>query len=233
MRDERGDLIRNAHLVGFFRRICRLLFHRIKPVFVFDGATPAIKRMTVIARRRCWGCAGGLQPRWVCLPGQDQARRVQEKHWPSHIALMLIMHGTSPSKCTPPPPSTARQREQQDARLRRTAEKLLLNQLKQHALAQVASQGGSDVLAQMAGTQKSRGKRPDPFQEVVAQGSDAAAGGRAAGAQPHAVPAQCVPEGPALGASAPLPGEVEQELEAHLDLDLDQLGGVEVRGLAD
>ncbi|RMZ55315.1 hypothetical protein APUTEX25_003453 [Auxenochlorella protothecoides] len=148
-----------------------LLFHRIKPVFVFDGATPAIKRMTVIARRR--------------------------------------------------------QREQQDARLRRTAEKLLLNQLKQHALAQVASQGGSDVLAQMAGTQKSRGKRPDPFQEVVAQGSDAAAGGRAAGAQPHAVPAQCVPEGPALGASAPLPGEVEQELEAHLDLDLDQLGGVE------
>lgn len=132
----------------------------------------------------------------------------------------------------PPTPSTARQREQQDARLRRTAEKLLLNQLKQHALAQVASQGGSDVLAQMAGAQKSRGKRPDPFQEVVAQESDAAAGGRAAGAQPHTVPAQCVPEGPAQGALAPQPGEVEQELEAHLDLDLDQLGGVEVRGLA-
>lgn len=115
MRDERGELIKNAHLLGFFRRICRwaaayaaaagshapcaalppgslsssgagsalavllgpaaghyasplnaqrppvrrLLFHRIRPVFVFDGATPALKRRTTIARRRCVGCGGG------------------------------------------------------------------------------------------------------------------------------------------------------------------------------
>ncbi|KAK9819017.1 hypothetical protein WJX74_004467 [Apatococcus lobatus] len=52
MRDEKGEMLRNAHLVGFFRRICRLLFHRIRPVFVFDGATPALKRRTTIARRR-------------------------------------------------------------------------------------------------------------------------------------------------------------------------------------
>ncbi|KAG9130143.1 hypothetical protein Leryth_019946, partial [Lithospermum erythrorhizon] len=52
MRDEKGEMIRNAHLVGFFRRICKLLFLRVKPVFVFDGATPALKRRTVIARRR-------------------------------------------------------------------------------------------------------------------------------------------------------------------------------------
>ena len=32
---------------------CRLLFHRIKPIFVFDGETPALKRRTLIARRRC------------------------------------------------------------------------------------------------------------------------------------------------------------------------------------
>lgn len=73
----------------------RLLFHRIKPVFVFDGATPALKRQTVIARRR--------------------------------------------------------QREKQNARLRRTAEKLLLNQLKQHALAQVASQSGETPSVQPNG----------------------------------------------------------------------------------
>jgi hypothetical protein len=31
---------------------CRLLFHRIRPVFVFDGATPALKKQTTAARRR-------------------------------------------------------------------------------------------------------------------------------------------------------------------------------------
>jgi len=52
MRDEKGEMVRNAHLLGFFRRICKLLFLRTKPVFVFDGGTPALKRRTVIARRR-------------------------------------------------------------------------------------------------------------------------------------------------------------------------------------
>ncbi|KAL1193371.1 DNA repair protein UVH3 [Cardamine amara subsp. amara] len=52
MRDEKGDMVHNAHLIGFFRRICKLLFLRTKPIFVFDGATPALKRRTVIARRR-------------------------------------------------------------------------------------------------------------------------------------------------------------------------------------
>ncbi|KAJ6421055.1 hypothetical protein OIU84_028432 [Salix udensis] len=45
-------MVRNAHLLCFFRRICKFLYLRTKPVFVFDGATPALKRRTVIARRR-------------------------------------------------------------------------------------------------------------------------------------------------------------------------------------
>ncbi|KAK9826114.1 hypothetical protein WJX81_004563 [Elliptochloris bilobata] len=52
MRDQRGEVIHNAHLLGFFRRICRLLFHRVRPVFVFDGSTPALKRRTTAARRK-------------------------------------------------------------------------------------------------------------------------------------------------------------------------------------
>ena len=52
MRDERGDPLPNAHLLGFFRRACRLLFHRVKPVFVFDGAAPELKAKTLMARRR-------------------------------------------------------------------------------------------------------------------------------------------------------------------------------------
>ena len=51
MRDEEGNMIKNAHILGFFRRIIRLLTLNIKPVFVFDGATPLLKRQTVMARR--------------------------------------------------------------------------------------------------------------------------------------------------------------------------------------
>jgi DNA excision repair protein ERCC-5 len=58
MRDERtGEMLHNAHLLGFYKRIVRLLCNRIRPVFVFDGATPALKRETVAARRRQRGRA--------------------------------------------------------------------------------------------------------------------------------------------------------------------------------
>lgn len=83
MRDERGDPLPNAHLIGFLRRICKLLYLNVCPVFVFDGSTPALKRKTVQERRK--------------------------------------------------------RREQQQARVKRTAEKLLLNRLKQYALSQVDS----------------------------------------------------------------------------------------------
>ncbi|RWR77112.1 XPG/Rad2 endonuclease [Cinnamomum micranthum f. kanehirae] len=83
MRDEKGEMVRNAHLLGFFRRICKLLFLRTKPVFVFDGGTPALKRRTVVARRR--------------------------------------------------------QRENAQAKIRKTAEKLLLNHLKARKLEELAN----------------------------------------------------------------------------------------------
>lgn len=135
MRNDRGEMVKNAHLRGFFSRICkcvragvcvlacgqasgptwsnlyttcsphdgsanvypsqractsishptlprtRLLFHKVRPVFVFDGATPALKRSTHIARRR--------------------------------------------------------RREAQEVALRRTAEKLLVNRLKKQVRAQL------------------------------------------------------------------------------------------------
>lgn len=37
MRDNEGNMVQNAHLLGMFTRICRLLYHHIRPVFVFDG----------------------------------------------------------------------------------------------------------------------------------------------------------------------------------------------------
>ena len=52
VRDKEGNALRNSHVVGFFRRICKLLFFGIKPVFVFDGGAPALKRQTINARRQ-------------------------------------------------------------------------------------------------------------------------------------------------------------------------------------
>ena len=51
VRDKEGNALRNSHVVGFFRRICKLLFFGIKPVFVFDGGAPILKRQTVSSRR--------------------------------------------------------------------------------------------------------------------------------------------------------------------------------------
>lgn len=51
VRDKEGNALRNSHIVGFFRRICKLLFFGIKPVFVFDGGAPALKRQTISSRK--------------------------------------------------------------------------------------------------------------------------------------------------------------------------------------
>lgn len=80
MRDAEGATLRNAHLLGVLRRCLKLLFLSVKPVVIFDGETPAIKRRTVSARRA--------------------------------------------------------QREKHTAKLRRLAEKMVLNQMKSHAVTQ-------------------------------------------------------------------------------------------------
>ncbi|KAI0342772.1 PIN domain-like protein [Trametopsis cervina] len=52
MRDKEGRGLVNAPVVGFLRRISKLLFYGIKPVFVFDGGAPALKRSTITERKR-------------------------------------------------------------------------------------------------------------------------------------------------------------------------------------
>ncbi|CZR55869.1 related to RAD13 [Phialocephala subalpina] len=52
VRDKEGNALRNSHIVGFFRRICKLLYFGIKPVFVFDGGAPVLKRQTILGRKR-------------------------------------------------------------------------------------------------------------------------------------------------------------------------------------
>ncbi|CEP64053.1 ssDNA endodeoxyribonuclease RAD2 LALA0_S10e01178g [Lachancea lanzarotensis] len=51
VRDKEGNAMRYSHVVGFFRRICKLLYFGIKPVFVFDGGAPALKKRTIQQRK--------------------------------------------------------------------------------------------------------------------------------------------------------------------------------------
>eukprot|EP01119_Soliformovum_irregulare_P013190 TRINITY_DN3490_c0_g1_i4.p1 TRINITY_DN3490_c0_g1~~TRINITY_DN3490_c0_g1_i4.p1 ORF type:complete len:802 (-),score=263.84 TRINITY_DN3490_c0_g1_i4:42-2447(-) len=53
MKETKGAIahVRNSHIIAIFNRICKLLFYGIKPIFVFDGATPALKKKTVETRR--------------------------------------------------------------------------------------------------------------------------------------------------------------------------------------
>ncbi|XP_041639058.1 DNA repair protein complementing XP-G cells [Cheilinus undulatus] len=52
VRDRDGNSVQNAHLLTLFHRICKLLFFRIKPVFVFDGDAPLLKKQTLALRRQ-------------------------------------------------------------------------------------------------------------------------------------------------------------------------------------
>lgn len=52
VRDKEGNALRNSHVVGFFRRICKLLWFGILPIFVFDGGAPALKRQTINNRNK-------------------------------------------------------------------------------------------------------------------------------------------------------------------------------------
>nr|CAD7417709.1 unnamed protein product [Timema poppensis] len=46
--DSRGQALPNSHLLGLFHRVCKLLYYRIQPVFVFDGSVPQLKKQTLI-----------------------------------------------------------------------------------------------------------------------------------------------------------------------------------------
>ncbi|OII71676.1 DNA excision repair Flap endonuclease [Cryptosporidium ubiquitum] len=51
LKDKEGKIPQGAHLLGFFKRLCKLLYYGILPVIVFDGTPPDIKKRTLEIRR--------------------------------------------------------------------------------------------------------------------------------------------------------------------------------------
>nr|CAH7741902.1 unnamed protein product [Callosobruchus chinensis] len=51
-KDGKGSSVPNAHLLGIYHRVCKLLYFKIKPVFVFDGGVPALKKQTIAKRNQ-------------------------------------------------------------------------------------------------------------------------------------------------------------------------------------
>ncbi|EUD66852.1 DNA excision repair protein ERCC-5 [Plasmodium inui San Antonio 1] len=48
--DIRPDNLKKVHLYFFFLRICKLLYYNIRPIFIFDGTPPELKRKTIFQR---------------------------------------------------------------------------------------------------------------------------------------------------------------------------------------
>ena len=116
MRDpETGRMLPNAHLLGTFRRVVKLLMNRIRPVFVFDGGVPTLKRRTILAR--------------------------------------------------------AMRREQQVEGVRRTAQRLLLNQLERQRLGEAQ---GSSAAAKRVGKSSARAKHTNRAASAVMHEEDQA-----------------------------------------------------------
>lgn len=49
VRDREGNSVQNAHLLTLFNRLCKLLFFRIQPVFIYDGDAPLLKKQTLVS----------------------------------------------------------------------------------------------------------------------------------------------------------------------------------------
>jgi len=85
MRDKEGRGLVNAHVLGFLRRITKLLFYGIKPVFVFDGGAPALKKSTLNERKKKKSGAAMSHEKIAERLLAAQLRREALKHHPQCV----------------------------------------------------------------------------------------------------------------------------------------------------
>ncbi|XP_015035513.2 DNA repair protein complementing XP-G cells homolog isoform X1 [Drosophila pseudoobscura] len=97
--DNKGSALNNAHLLGLFHRLCKLLYYRVRPVFIFDGCTPQLKRDTIARRQQQRNKLSNEADRIQALLLQSLAReKVVQQALGKNAELLL----KSPVKRPPP-----------------------------------------------------------------------------------------------------------------------------------
>ncbi|KAH8282757.1 hypothetical protein KR054_009518 [Drosophila jambulina] len=104
--DNKGSALSNAHLLGLFHRLCKLLYYRVRPVFIFDGCVPQLKRETIARRQQQRNKLSNEADRIQALLLQSLAKeKVVQQALGKNAELLL----KSPIKR--PPPSKAKNDE--------------------------------------------------------------------------------------------------------------------------
>ncbi|XP_073425582.1 DNA excision repair protein ERCC-5 isoform X2 [Dendrobates tinctorius] len=104
-RDRHGNTMQNAHLLTLFHRLCKLLFFRIRPIFVFDGEAPLLKKQTLAKRRQKKDTAA------------SEAKKTNEKLLKTFLkrqAIKSALSGTKQSDEDYPSLSHVRKKEDDD-----------------------------------------------------------------------------------------------------------------------
>lgn len=102
MRDKEGRTLSNAHILGFLWRILKLIHYGIRPIFVFDGGAPVMKRQTLVNRRtRRQGA-------------KDDHRKVAERLLNARMREAAITHVSGESGTGGGGKEKARQQEQSE-----------------------------------------------------------------------------------------------------------------------
>ncbi|EDW85247.1 uncharacterized protein Dwil_GK18419 [Drosophila willistoni] len=97
--DNKGSALSNAHLLGLFHRLCKLLYYRVRPVFIFDGCVPQLKRDTIARRQQQRNKLSNEADRIQALLLQSLAKEkvVQQALGASAEQLLLKSPGKRPA----------------------------------------------------------------------------------------------------------------------------------------
>ncbi|TIC16881.1 PIN domain-like protein [Wallemia mellicola] len=121
IKDKQGHTLTNAHILGFLRRILKLLFYGLKPVFVFDGGAPRLKKTTISERKnRRQGArqshaliasrllsaqlrkaAIQQQQRALSVQSKGTAKRSDDSDNDDNVAYLDDLNNVAPKKQTP------------------------------------------------------------------------------------------------------------------------------------
>ena len=111
-RDRAGQPLQSAHLALLFSRICKLLHYRIRPVFVFDGGSPALKQQTLVRETLSFCTSYHFPPHFPFPPSSLPPSSLPPSSLPPSPSL-------PPSSLPPLPPSQAQRSQRRQSAAKR------------------------------------------------------------------------------------------------------------------